>query len=574
MDMTSSYKDTMTNVEVYQSITSGISYKITYLEQYFNEINTGKIIVGQELYTVLSKLIQDLKSDKYFYDTKESHRRISFIETFCKHSKSPFYGKPFILELWEKALIEVIYSFKRVATGLRRFKRVILLISRKNGKSTLAAALAFTELMLGNGGSDIVCSSNDDAQAGIIFDEIANMRELFDPKDKRTHKNRKIIINKKNKSKVFKLTEKTQKKEGYNIEFGILDESHEMKDNSIAKPIQQSQSTKDEPLFINITTEGFINDGYLDKELQYARRVIADEIEDETILAWLYTQDSEAEIWQDETSWHKSNPSLGIIKKWDYLRDEINKAKHDKGDRMYVLAKDFNIKQNNAEAWLMEQDYINNSKFNLDDFIGSIALGAVDLAETTDLTCAKVLLMKKGDPTKYVYTKYFIPESKVTQGFIDDKKDYLEWARKGFIEITEGNEVDLSRVADWFYELFKNYKIRLFKAGYDNRFAKTWLKSMDNYGFETERVDQNRWTMSNPMKLLEADLKAGLVNYNDNEVDRWCLGNTGIKIDNLGFVMPVKVNDARNRRIDGAVTKIILYAMWQRYRTEFLEMLR
>lgn len=562
------------NLDHYQAITSENSYKLTYLEKYFDDISTGKIIVGQELYTVLSKLIADKNDSKWIYDTKEANRRIRFIEKFCKHSKSPFHGKPFILELWEKAFIEVIYSFKKASTGLRRFKKVILLISRKNGKSTLAAALAFTELMLGNGGSDIVCSSNDDAQAGIIFDEIANMRELFDVKNKRTHKNRKIIINKKNKSKVFKLTEKTQKKEGYNIEFGILDESHEMKDNSIAKPIQQSQSTKDEPLFINITTEGFINDGYLDKELQYVRRVIAGEIEDDTVLAWLYTQDSEAEIWQDEMSWFKSNPSLGLIKKWDYLREEINKAKHDKGDRMYVMAKDFNIKQNNAEAWLMEQDYVNNAKFNLDDFIGSVALGAVDLAETTDLTCAKVLLMKKGDPTKYIHTKYFIPESKVTQGFIDDKKDYLEWARKGFIEITEGNEVDLSKVAEWFASLYKQYKIRLYKCGYDNRFAKTWLTSMDNYGFETERVDQNRWTLSNPMKLLEADLKAGLVNYNDNEVDRWCLSNTGLKIDNLGLIMPVKVQGLRNRRIDGAVTKIILYAMWQRYRTEFLEMLR
>jgi len=573
MTSTNSKTKNMTNLDHVQDIVSPHKPK-TYLEQYYDAIKFGSIIVGQELYNVLSKLVADMNDPKYIYDTKEAHKRIRFIEKFCKHTKSPFHGKPFILELWEKAFVEVIYSFKKSHNGLRRFKRIILLISRKNGKSTLAAALAFTELMLGNGGSDIVCSSNDDAQAGIIFDEIANMRELFDAKNKRTSKNRKIITNKKNKSKVFKLTEKTQKKEGYNIEFGILDESHEMKDNSIAKPIQQSQSTKDEPLFINITTEGFINDGYLDKELQYARRVNAGEIEDDTILAWLYTQDSEAEIWQDELSWYKSNPSLGLIKKIEFLKDEINKAKYDKGDRMFTLAKDFNIKQNNAEAWLMEQDYVNNAKFNLDDFIGSIALGAVDLAETTDLTCAKILLMKKNDPTKYIHTRYFIPESKVKEGFIDDKKDYLEWARKGLVTITPGNEVDLSEVAKWFADLYKSYKIRLYKCGYDNRFAKTWLTSMDNYGFDTERVDQNRWTMSNPMKLLEADLKSGLVNYNDNEIDRWCLGNTAIKIDNLGLIMPVKVNDLRNRRIDGTAAKIILYAMWQRYRTEFLEMLR
>lgn len=547
---------------------------MTYLEQYFQAINSGEIIVGQELYGLLVKLIADMQDPRYRYDTKKAHRRIKFIELFCKHTKSPFNGKPFLLELWEKAFIEVTYSFIKVATGNRRFKKIILLISRKNGKSTLAAGMAFSELMIGNGGSDIVCSSNDDGQASIIFHEIASMREMFDPTSKRTHKNLRWILNKKNKSKVFKLSEKTHNKEGYNIEFGILDESHEMKDNSIAKPIEQSQSTKDEPLFINITTEGFVNDGYLDQELQYARRVLAGEHEDDTLLAWLYTQDSEAEIWQDERSWFKSNPSLGVIKKWDYLRDSINKAKQDKGDRMYVLAKDFNIKQNNSESWLMEQDYANNLKFNLDEFTNSIALGAVDLAETTDLTCARILLMKKGDPTKYTLSRYFIPESKVEQGFIDDKKDYLEWAKKELVEITEGNEVDLAKVSKWFYDLYKNYRIRVYKTGYDNRFAKAWLTSMDNYGFDTERVDQNRWTLSTPMKLLEADLKSGLVNYNENAIDRWCLGNTAIKIDNLGLIMPVKVNDARNRRIDGAVTMIILYAMWQRYRTEFLEMLR
>lgn len=547
---------------------------MTYLEQYYQAIESGDIIAGKELQDVLAQLIADLQNPKYRYDTKKAHKRIEFIERFCKHTKSPFNGKPFLLELWQKAFIEVVYSFIRTSTGKRRFKRIILLISRKNGKSTLVAALAFTELMMGSGGADIVCSSNDDAQASIIFQEIGSMREMFDPRDRRTHKNLRWIINKKSKSKVFKLSEKTHNKEGYNIEFGILDESHEMKDNSIAKPIEQSQSTKDEPLFINITTEGFVNDGYLDKELQYARRVISGEHEDDTLLAWLYTQDSEAEIWQDEQSWYKSNPSLGIVKKVDYLRDSINKSKQDKGDRMYVLAKDFNIKQNNSEAWLMEQDYINNLKFNLDEFVGSIALGSVDLAETTDLTCARILLMKKGDPTKYTMSKYFIPQSKIEQGFIDDKKDYLEWARKGLVEITEGNEVDLAAVAKWFYDLYKSHKIRTWKTGYDNRFAKTWITSMDNYGFETERVDQNRYTMSNPMKLLEADLKSGLVNYNDNEVDRWCLGNTAIKIDNLGLVMPVKVNDARNRRIDGAVTMIIMYAMWQRYRTEFLQMVR
>lgn len=34
----------------------------------------------------------------------------------------------------------------------------------------------------------------------------------------------------------------------------------------------------------------------------------------EITLPWLYTQDSELEVWQDESSWPKSNPTLGVIK--------------------------------------------------------------------------------------------------------------------------------------------------------------------------------------------------------------------------------------------------------------------
>src|SRR5690606_3177858 len=119
-------------------------------------------------------------------------------------------------------------------------------------------------------------------------------------------------------------------------------------------------------------------------ELKYARKVLDDEIEDETLLAWLYTQDSEEEIWQDESSWQKSNPSLGTIKKVEYLRDQINKARYSTKERVFVLAKDFNIKQNNADALLLEEDIVNEETFNIEDFRGAYGFSAWDLAETTN----------------------------------------------------------------------------------------------------------------------------------------------------------------------------------------------
>ena len=540
--------------------------------QYREAIRRGEIIAGQELIIELDRLIADLDNPRYIYDTREAISRIDFMQGCIRLTKSPFYGKPMILMLWQKALIEVIYSFKMAETGFDRFKRIVLLIARKNTKSETCSALALTEAIVGPLGADIVCSSNDDNQASIIYDAIDTMRQLIDPHDKDTWRNQRFIRCDVTNSKIFKLSDRTRNKEGRNIDFAIVDEAHEMKTNVIAKSVEQSQSLKDNPKFIIITTEGFVNDGFLDDELIKCRAILNGEdngIMAERTLPWLYTQDSEAEIWQDETTWQKSNPTLGIVKKWDYLREQIDTAKRSKADRMFVLAKDFNIKVSNSQQWLMEEDYTYPATYELESFRNAFALGAVDLSETTDLTCAKVLLMRKDDKTKYVHTHYFIPESKLEKA--NDAgygARYIEWAKAGHLTIHEGNENDLSRVADWFYSLYAEYGIRIIICGYDQRFAKDFLKKMDFYGFDYEMVYQNKQTLSNAMKLAEADFKDQLINYNENPVDRWCLGNASMEMDSLGNVMAVKINSQAQRRIDGAVTLIILYEMYRRYKTE------
>lgn len=549
---------------------------MTYLEEYREAIQRGEIIAGQELISALDTYIEDMQNPRYVYDTREAHKRMAFMESFCKLTKSPFYGKLMKLMLWQKAFIECLYSFKMADTGRDRFKRVILLIGRKNTKSETCNALAFTELMLGAPGSDIVCSSNDDSQANILYDGIDTMRQQFDPKNKRTHKNLSFIKNKKTGTKVFKLSDKTRNKEGRNIDFAIIDEVHEMKDKTIINSIDQSQSIKHNPKRIIITTEGFTNEGALDDELRYARKVLNGEYEDETLLIWLYTQDSEQEIWQDESSWQKSNPTLGIVKTYEYLRDRLNKSRIDKAERVFTLCKDFNIKQNTAESWLMTDDYDYPMEVkSLEDFRGCIGLAAVDLAETTDLTNCKLLFMREGDPTKYVFSHYWIPEGKLEKSDdISAGAKYRQWAREGVLTICPGYDNSLSDVADWIASLKKKYDIRILKCGYDMRFAKEFLNRMDEYGIETEMIQQSREVMSGPMKQVESELKGRLINYGRNPIDIWCFGNASIEVDNLGRVMCVKINNQHSRRIDGAVTMIILYATLQRFKTEFMRVLK
>ena len=220
-------------------------------------------MAGRELIIELDKLIREYDNPRYYYDTHDAYLRMEFMEGAIKLTKSPYYGKPMILMLWQKAFIEVIYSYKMSDTGNDRFKKVLLLIARKNTKSETCSGLGLTEGCVGNEGEDIVCSSNDDSQANILYEAIDTMRLMIDPKQKDTWKNQKWIKIKYNGSKIFKLSDRTKNKEGRNIDFAIIDEVHEMKDNVIVKSIEQSQSLKKNPKLILITTEGFVNEGFL-----------------------------------------------------------------------------------------------------------------------------------------------------------------------------------------------------------------------------------------------------------------------------------------------------------------------
>lgn len=558
----------------------------SFLLKYREEIESGKIIAGWELRQELTNLKEDFSNDEYFYNTDAALLRMDFMENCVKLTKSPFYGQPMVLMLWQKAFIEAVYSFKMSEESLERgmmidrFKKILLLIARKNTKSETCSAIAVTELFVGNEGADIVCSSNDDNQASITYDAIDTMRQLIDPRDLDSKKNQRFILNKSTNSKVFKLSDRTKNKEGRNIDFAIVDETHEMKTNVIGKSIEQSQSLKDNPKFVDITTEGFVQEGYLDDELEKGRGVINGEDDTKAgkrLLPWLYTQDSEQEVFTNPKSWMKSNPTLGVIKKVSYLEEQVELAKKSKGDRIFVLAKDFNIKQNSVEMWLNLEDYNFDMTYDLEEFRGAPCLGAVDLAETMDLCCAKVLLMKD-DGKKYIHTMYFVPERKIEDD--DDScagAKYADWARDGYITVAEGSDIDLTVVADWFWSLYKDYGIRLMCCGYDQKFAKDFLRQMSEYGWtkeggELELILQNAMTLDTANKFVETDLKKRNINYNNNPVDRWCFGNAGLSVDNKGKCLVVKT--ARNKKIDGAVTTVILYETYRRYRADLKRMVK
>ncbi len=566
----------------------------SYVWQYCQAIERGDIIVGEELKLMLKKLKLEMFDREYqnahdiIVNYGASQKRIDFIENECKHYESPFSGKPFKLELFQKAFIEAIFAVKiwncKLKRYVRKYRDILYLVGRKNGKTPLIAAIGLSEWVCGPMGARILCGSNDYEQAGLVFDAINAMREesptiervtrktvkgMFfgNPKQKKKHGK----FSMQNKGSIKKISARSGAKEGRNICVGIVDEVFEMKDKSLVMPIQQAVSTQEEPLYFELTTEGFVNDGYLDERLRDARKVLNGEgknlKKDERWLIWLYTQDSEREIWDDETSWYKSNPGAGVIKQWEYLSQMVEAAKDSKSTRAYVLAKDFNIKQNNAQAWLseMEIERLDGKKFDPDGLKNLLGIGAADLSESGDLTCARCMFVNPYTKDKYFLAKYFLPAVKM-----DDNPLYKTWVEQGYLYLCDGGEVDYGDLVNWFMAVCKSYDCRLYKIGYDKWQAKGFTAQMSDCGFDMEKIVQGS-VLSNAMTLLESDLAEGKIYTNDNPIDRWCLKNTAAVWNSKGTRRePVKANNEPSKKIDGAVTMLICYETLDRYRSEYM----
>lgn len=563
-------------------------YPNSWLLEYIEKCKTKEIIIGNELMMMLDILLSHFDNPDLRFDTSESDIRIKFIEKECKHYEAPFAGKPFILTLRQKAFIEAFYSFKmfdeEVGRWVRLYQEYLLLIARKCGKTPLVAAMDLAEWFCGEMGTKILCSSNDYEQADLMFQAIDAMREESRTLERVTRRNIKGIYfgNKKqkkkkgkfssqNKGNIRKISAKTGAKEGKNIKVGSVDEVHELKDNTSTMPIRQALSTQDEPIYGELTTEGFERDGYLDQRLIEARKALKGEIDRSRWLIWLHTQDSEEEIWQDESTWVKSNPDLGIIKKRSFLRQMVEEAKESSATRAFVLSKDFNLPQSASSAWLPESKLVNLGTFSLEDFRGAFYIAGSDFAETTDLCSSTILLKKPNDTKTYFHTRYWIPESKLESS--PDDVDYRQWERDGWITIVPGNSVETSLVADWQFELLKEYDLKPFKSGYDNRFAKDYISRFEEIFGEkiTINIPQKFDVLNNPMRTLEADIRSGLINYQDNPVCLWCFRNTGLVLDKLGRIMPTKMD--KTKRIDGTASKIDAYTVLEWHRSEFMNLI-
>ncbi len=543
---------------------------MNYIIEYFEAIKTGKCVVSKRVYKQYEKLANDIEQhDKYIFDEEKANRPIKFIETFCKHSKGEWAGKPVILELFQKAYISALFGFIDKDTGLRRFKESMFYVARKNGKSTMLSGIAAYMLVAdGEAGAEIYSCATKKDQAKLVFDETLNMIKQSPYLSKHIKKRKTDLYFPITMSKFQPLGKNSDTLDGLNAHCVIIDELHGVKDRNLYEVMKQSQSARRHPLLIMITTAGTVRECIFDDMYEYACNIVDGNFEDDTFLPILYELDKKEE-WLIPECWGKANPALGTIKKFDDLERKVDKAKNSPKDLSGVLTKDFNIRDTLSNAWLTFDDINNTETFNIEDFRNCYAIGGADLSITTDLTCATLLLMDKNTQKRYIHQMYWLPSENFEQRVKLEKIPYDIWLKRGLLRLCNGNSINYGDVTQWFVEMLNNYGITPLWIYYDSYSAKYWVEEMEQNGFKMVRCIQGAKTLSLPMQQLGADLKAKKINYNNSPILKWCLTNTGVQEDRNGNIVPIK-NQSAKQRIDGLASMLDSYVGLYEHYEEFI----
>jgi len=547
---------------------------VNYILQYNRQLQSGKITACEKIKAIYKRLAEDCKSKgKYHFDIDRATRPIIFVESFCKQSKGNM-GEPIVLSLFQKAMIQAVFGFVD-KNERRRYNEVLMIMGRKNGKSVLLSALGLYCMIADHeGGAEVDCVASKKDQARIVFNEAKNMVSQSPYLAKYIRKRKSDMYSDFNFGVFQPLASDSNTLDGLNMSCGIIDELHSIKDRNIYDVAKQSMTARSQPLLFIITTSGFNREGIYDSMYDYAESVISGTVEDEHFLPLIYELDDSNE-WLDERCWIKANPGLDEIKSRSYLREMVERAQSDPSFRPTVLTKDFNVKNVAGASWLTWEQIDNPATFDMEKVTNSYAIGGCDLSATTDLTCATLLIRVPDDDQLYVLQQYFLPQSRIEYLETTSSKEapYRRWAERGLLTICEGTMVNYADVTAWFVKMRDEYKIDLWKLGYDRALAGYWAEEMVSVFGQSvmEKVAQGPFTWTAPMKELGAMLSDKRINYNDNPMLKWCLSNTGVKsTGTVESIQPVKIQAAR--RIDGMVSLLNAYTIYVKYRDDYLNL--
>lgn len=545
-----------------------------YILAYYQAIRNGSVMVGRWIEKWYTYVVQGLERGEFYFDPKLANRAIRFIETFCRHHEGALAPGMIILELWQKALISVLFGVVD-ESGARQFREVLIVMGRKNGKTLLAAAIsAYCAFMDGEYGARIYFAAPKLEQAGLCFDAFYQMVSKDEELSEMIKKRRSDIYIEESNSSAKPIAFNAKKSDGLNISLCVADEAASWAGDAGLKfyeVLKSSFGARRQPMLLTITTAGYINDGVYDELMKRSTAVLKGTSKERRLAPFLYIVD-DPKKWNDINELRKSNPNLGVSVSTDYLLEEIAIAEGSLSKRMEFLTKYCNLKQNSSQAWL-EWDVVERAggaALTLADFRGSYCVGGIDLSQTTDLTSCCAVIERGGK--LYVFSHFFMPASRLESATAEDGMPYEIYRQRGLLTLSGENYVDYRDCFSWFRRLVEEYQIYPLKVGYDRYSAQYLVEDMKRYGFHMDDVFQGT-NLTPVIHEFEGIAKDGTITIGDNDLLKAHFLNSALKFEaDSQRVRLIKI--APRARIDGMAALLDAMTVRQKWYAEIGEQLK
>ena len=502
--------------------------------------------------------------NKYYFDKEEASKAIGFIETFCTHTKGELTGKQLLLEDWQKKIVGDLFGWKNKKTNLRKYRTAYIQIPRKNGKSTMCAAIGLYMLFADSErGSEIFSAAGDRAQAGIVFEiakqMIINNIELT----KRSKVFRNSITNESKGNFYQAISSDSKTKHGFNANCVIFDELHTQPNRDLWDTLLTSTGARRQPLCIAITTAGYDRQSICWEIYNYAKQVENKIIKDESFYSCIYEAEIDDDI-TDQKVWKKANPNYGISLRKEYMKRESQRAVDVPSYQNTFKRLMLNIWTDSVTAWITPKEWeACEGEIDLKKLKGKACWAGLDLASTRDIS-ALVLLFKEDD--KFLLVPYcFIPEENARKRSEKDKVDYMTWIRDKHIIATSGDVADYNFIKHKIKELATEFNIQ--SIAYDRWNASQLVIDLTNDGVPMAPFGQGFLSMSAPTKEFEKIILGEQLVHNGNPVMSWAINNVAIQEDPAGNLKPNKAKSTE--KIDPVVAAIM--ALGEHMTTEDLD---
>lgn len=516
--------------------------------KYVDDVVNGRVVVGENIKLAVERFQKDLQRTDLVFREDVVDKAIDFIRTL-KHFTGKCSGNPFILEDWQAFIVANIIGWYWKDNNCRRYTSSYIEVSRKNGKSSMAAALCMYFLIAdGEDGAEVDLAANSKDQAKIAFSFCSAFSKQLDPKQKYLKTFRDTILLNANNSKLRVFAADDSKLDGFNASFALVDEYHSAKNSKVRDVIKSSMGMRQNPHLCTITTAGF------DKTLPcYKLRTTSIEIlnglkEDDSMFIAIYSLDDEDD-WTDKNNWIKSNPNLDITVTTKYISEQVKGAINNPSDETGVKTKTLNLWCDTVDVWLPETYLVKSSKrIDWQQFKDCPCYVGVDLAATSDLTAVTYLVVK--DDKYYFKTDYYLPNSALTEK--TDKELYKYWKQTNLLKITDGNVTDYDYITQDILKMGEIVNIQT--VGYDPYNSTQWAIDATSLGINLTQYPQNLGNFNRPTRELERLILSGKAVIENNEITRFCFKNVVLKSDYNGNVKPNKSID--KKKIDGVIAMI------------------